>query len=266
MDFGSPLFVTGSLGIVAALAPRTIVFGLSSLGLPTADFVAIESSLACQLAFAVLATTAGATTFALALRQHRDRPTLISIVCAAGTFASFAWFHAATTFDAASAVAAVISSCLTAWGIAASGGLPKAGKQPPRYASPLYIGGLILLSLGTALYVAPSICSSLLGRVLPPLTGLAELATLPPFWRLALPALAAAFGAQLQHLAASGSEREHSRFCRALAAGCIAAGITVLSSSVEGHTARLGGASACVLAAVLVLASARAGKRSARGE
>lgn len=124
-----------------------------------------------------------------------------------------------------------------------------AGKQPPRAASPLYLSGLTLVLFGAALYVAPVrpgcyslqnlgrapnrrprccfpqvLTSSLLGRILSPLSGLAGLPALPPVWRLALPALATAFGAQLQHLAASGSEREHTRYCRALAAGFVAAG------------------------------------------
>ena len=69
--------------------------------------------------------------------------------------------------------------------------------------------------------------TSLLSPVLIPLSidpgDVAALQTLS-FWSVAVPALAAAFGAQAQHLAAAGDERQHRIYCAALAVGHTAAG------------------------------------------
>lgn len=93
MDLGSPILFTGSVGFLLALlfafAPQSsfsLVAPLNAFGVSRADVQAIRLLPIYQLVLAALAVAASAVSFVLALRGRRDRPTTISIVCAAGTF------------------------------------------------------------------------------------------------------------------------------------------------------------------------------------
>ena len=130
-----------------------------------------------------------------------------------------------------------------------------AAPRPTRHTSPLNFSGLVSLGIGAAMYIAPVrglysshtrldrphyrdaprprvqvISTAALDPLLAPLglpaRHLASITQLG-FWRLAGPAFAMAFGAAAQHLAASGTEREHGAYCAALAASHASAGASM---------------------------------------
>lgn len=102
--------------------------------------------------------------------------------------------------------------------------------------------GPIKLATTTPLVSVQELSTAALDPLLAPLglpaSHLASITQLG-FWRLAGPALSMAFGAAAQHLAASGTEREHGGYCAAMAASHAAAGAPLTrpaSTTATTHT------------------------------